>query len=258
MNVELSQQQTLLKNVGTFTGFEMVQLPRPERFIYIYSVAKRSYPVHSGALPNLTLRGRTDGERYCLCAEIPDPFHEAVEMVESGRRRPEYTPGILVAMDAVNPSNITGNQDLDTSNQEWGEGQNLNERGVFWSLNYPPLESEIQAAEARVQRYKQKLADTVIQVNRSDPKRLHEFLTADAREALDDLGIETDFHKRPQVKIPCPNCAEMIPARAMFHRSELLGGICVRPTAEGWRSAVAAGFKKDNQIPDEFRRTEGV
>lgn len=246
---------TLGKNIGQLgpVTLDPALSRRPERFIHIYSVSKRSFEASCGAIPKVVLRGCKADERVALVAEIPDPFIEVTPLEQNGRLIPVETPGLMVAMDLLNPDNWTGNQDIDTSTWTTGLGKDLNRYGIFYSVNYPPLESEVTAAENRLARYQQKLVDQVLEMDRTNPAGLKELLTADHREALDALDVETSFHKKREVKVRCPNCAERMNAGAKFHKSETLGMICVMPNAESWRVAVAAGVKSAKDVPEEFR-----
>ena len=59
--------------------------------------------------------------------------------------------GKRLAQDFINPDNLGLNQDQDNKGVSFG--RNLNSSGVFWSMNNPPLQSDIDSAKRRMEKH---------------------------------------------------------------------------------------------------------
>lgn len=257
MNQTFQNGATVGENIALLGAPAFDELAfKPEAWIYIFTVARRAFDLSSGAIPRLHIPGRAENERYRQVATIPHPFYEVTPLEQNGKMIAVRTSGGLVAMDLLNPDNLTGNQDFDTSANAIGQGTDYNRYGVFWSTNNPPQEQEIVSAERRRARFQQKLVDQVLEADRTNPQSLSSILTPDHREAMDELGIETAWHKKRVAKETCPNCGESINVGAKFHFSEALRMICVRPSAADWHAAVLAGVKQAGDVPLAFREEE--
>ncbi len=231
-NSEKTQAEMQRSNPGAFNP-RVGRIHKPDRMIYIYSVAKRTFDISHLLFPKLKLRGCGEGERYVLCASVPDPMPQIAPDESNGGTRNYEEDGWRAAIDMLNPNNPT-------NDPYWSNGgalgaffstaQNCNliDQGLFPSLNNPPTEEELKRAEkVRGDRF-QKLVDKAINLEQFDPKELQAFLAnePDVHTAMDVLGLEANWHKRREIKMSCPNCGDQIKAGIAFHKSSV-GIVCI-------------------------------
>ena len=121
-----------------------------KRTVWIYNVSRLTFNVDHHFI-KAVVHGRKQDEEYSMVASLP----EAVLL-------PRYNPdsfettfalqdGKRLAQDFINPDNLGLNQDQD--NKEVSLGRNLNSSGVFWSMNNPPLQSEIDSEKRRMEKH---------------------------------------------------------------------------------------------------------
>jgi hypothetical protein len=229
--------------------------------VHIYSVSERRQPGKPSVafevsrpglnISLLTIRPKEKADAYIKVAMIPHPWPMPYVDQMSGEVKYSDVPGQRAAMDICNPNNRTLDQDvyIDPA-QVIGDGDNLNQRGVFWSLNDPPTEEEVSKAVQRMEAYYQGLLDRAAAMEMSDKAGLEEALrqNPDYGVAAEYFGREFSWHRkyvREAVLVECPNCGEKMKHGAAFHKSEALGVICVND----WDRAIAAGVKKADERP---------
>lgn len=239
----------------------------PDSVITIFTVNTRDqYSPSAG----MRFPGRAAGERIRKVASLTDPkyFHDVLA-VEGQKNKRQVIPddGRWVAMDWLNPNNCaTLDQNYEDPNAG-DDGTNLLARGLFFivrpfdpvngNIDDQPTEEEIKAAEARLAKRYTGLVRIYHQISTATPNRLPQIMNEEMVDALNFAGLSTPYNTTLQQKISCPTCGDMKVATAKFHRSESLGVICIEPTKEGWSVAVAAGVKKMDEVPEEFRDKRG-
>lgn len=233
-----------------------VNFRRMEMMVYIFSVVDprpigahlhRSFPP---LVPHLNITELKPGEKYCLVTKIPHPVNQQC-MRENGERYIDSHDARRVAMDIVNPDNLTLNQDFQTDpSKVFSQGNDYGRLGVFWSLLPVPTEEEIQKAVARKEAYYHARLQQAKMLEMSSPRALAEYITINDHIAADYFGEEYSWHRK-QVRLAfCPNCGEPIAPNAAFHRSAGLDGmICVND----WQRAVSAGVKTRDEVPPDKR-----
>lgn len=241
------------------------------RHIYIYSVARRTFPrkhvywnasVSDQGFNRPGLAGCLKGERFVLCGSIPDPPQQIAVDAERGGWRVEVEPrdeaGWRVAIDILNPNNPSTDPYATlgpnaAAYYSTGENVNLMKFGLFPSLNNPPTEAELLRAEAERDKSYSELVDEAFQEQASNPQGFRLWLKthSDINVAMDSLGIEADWFQKVEVKISCPNCGDKVKAGIAFHKSSA-GVLCV---IDAERAAKAGVRVQDDE--DEPRRGPG-
>jgi hypothetical protein len=160
-------------------------------------------------------------------------------------------------MDIINPDNLGINQDA-VIDKVTGQGNDLGQKGVFWSLNGPgaskygnleaPTEAEIQGAYKRMEARYKFLLDQARAVETSNPAKLQETLSPEHYTAADYFHVETNWHKKAVHKESCIRCGSPAATGAPFHTMEG-GGICVGD----WDAAIKSGVRSRAQA---FEATE--
>jgi hypothetical protein len=204
----------------------------PLRHIYVFTVSKKTRQVKKKLFPGLNLRGCEAGERYVLCTPIPDPVPEVIKNEMTGGSDIKEHPGWRCVIDMLNPSNPTMDPYLGTGNPDFfsnRNGNNLIAEGFWPSLNETPTEEEIKRAEKhRDTRYRWMAKESQRLAARSK-RDLDEFLQTypDTHNALDALGIKTDWHSPMTVTVNCSNCGDEIKQGLAFHKSSVTDKLCV-------------------------------
>lgn len=138
----------VISDVGTTFGAPIVP-------IHFYNVSALGWEdIHQicrpPVFPHVFLRACPEGQRYIkACQDMQHPFPQAFEG-QNGEKLIRYVDGYIEAAKFLCPENPGTDQDFSVQNG-LNIGNNLNEYGIFWSVNEPPLESEIDAAVRRLE-----------------------------------------------------------------------------------------------------------
>jgi hypothetical protein len=251
----------------------------PDYFVYIYNLSEVnvgddvSFVVSRPPLmKEFKIKRRMPGTEYTLATKLPQPLlipkgnvdSNEVDMVPQDVRR--------FAMDIINPDNLGIDQEafIDPS-RITGQGNNLGNKGVFWSLNGPgatmggerthvvvgrdripvfeaPTAAEVKAARERMEKQYKKALEEADAVQISQPADLGKFLTPEHHAACEYFGEDRSWHGKRTKTDFCPICGEKMRYGASFHKTEE-GVLCVN----NWDGAVKAGVKTRAQA---FEATE--
>lgn len=234
---------------------------KPESFVYVYSVVD---PRPAGSklvrylpplVPKLEIAELKPGEKWTLVTTLPEPMNQH-DTDFNGVRISHVHSALRCAMDIVNPSNPSLNQEAkETLSAMSAVGDNYGNLGVFWSLNYPPTDEEVNKAIARKETCYRALVQQANSLQISNPKALEEYLTPTVHIAADYMhehfGMKFKWHEVPERIVVCPNCGESIKSLDVaYHPSATLPGkICVI----NWQRTVEAGVMTKADVPDSKR-----
>lgn len=258
MSVEVkeafSKQQTKEANEQTWYDprIDINLLRDPKRFIYVGTVSKRGFVIERPPLhPRLRVPACDPTERYKMVCQVADPMNQAVQNTDNGRLRGEAHDGLRVAIDLVNPSNISNNFDWvcppELANEiATGQGCDLSKQGLFVSLAWPPTEGTLIKAEQRRYDHYDWLRKTIDRLPEKEALAMVA-MDSDFDMMADFFGLTYTWHKKMQALITCPNCMGQAPQGAAFHK--VGDAICVID----WRKAVGAGVKKKEDVPEDAR-----
>lgn len=258
MSVEVkevfSKQQTKEANEQTWYDprIDINLIRDPKRFIYVGTVSKRNFDIERPPLfPKLRVPACAPTERFKMVAKVPDPFNQAIQDTDNGRLRGVAHDGLRVAIDLVNPNNISTNFDWvcppEAANEvATGYGCDLSKQGVFISLEWPPLEDTLAKAEQRRYNMYESMRRSIDRQNEKDALEMVA-MNSDFDMMADFFGLTYTWHKKMQALITCPNCMGQAPQGAAFHK--VGDAICVID----WRKAVGAGVKKKEDVPEDAR-----
>ena len=219
------------------------------REIHVYTISQREFrlsiPPH---FQRLHIPACPKDQKYRHVLALPDPFQQT-DRDGNGRLRGEWTDARRVAMDIVNPNNLTLDQDTQLNERfVYSEGENRSQQGLFWSLNNPPSEEEVKAAYARRHKYYDSLIKKARVVELANPRGLLDLINTDYHMAADYFKLTNSWHTtliEQKSKEQCPNCDEEITSGVAFHKDSD-GDICVID----WKRTVEAGKKKRSDVPE--------
>ncbi len=243
---DLSESMTKANNRNfNYTMQDYLYSRKPDFWVYLYNVSEQSFDVFRPPLfANIHIPGRTRGEVYVTAARLPSPLLAPQGSVDTDEISTQLLDTRRVLMDVCNPDNLSLDQNSVTA-KPTNIGNNLSQRGVFWSLNNPPTEEEIKAATLRMEKHFNTVLEKMKALETSDPKGLLEALSPEAHTAADYFGVETSWHGRRSKPMDCPQCGERIKQGVAFHKTDE-GGLCVLD----WARTVKAGARTIQQAID--------
>ena len=232
LNSPLSRAEIRKGNPEAFNPIINGRALRPPiRNIFIYSVARRSFPIRD-SLIKFDTAACEPGERYVLCTTISDPILQSSPDQERGGTRIDDNDAWIHCIDMLNPGNFTLDPYAGSTNPTFFaniNGTNLISEGIWPSLNNPPTEQEIKRAEdCRDKRYRY-LTREALRLGAISTKQLNEFIQRwpDVHMAMDALGLEASWHQKNEIKATCPNCGDSISPGQGFHKSSVTDRLCV-------------------------------
>src|ERR1039458_2745364 len=131
--------------------------------VWIYNISQQEHTLSNGLIKRLRVPACKVDEEFAEVACIPAVMIHSTENVDSGEYNYVITDGRRVAMDLINPSNLSIDQDADCSWLNYtAVGNDFSKKGVFFSTHNPPLKKELKAAHKRLKKY---YADLVERAN---------------------------------------------------------------------------------------------
>ena len=236
---DLSAAMTRANNMDWNFSTADYMLSRPADFrVYIFNIAKQEYKISRLPLiKELVIPARKEGEKYALVTSLPSPFKFPKGNVDSNDIDIVIIDGRRMAMDIINPDNLTLDQDAVITGS-FSVGQNMGRLGVFWSLNEVPTETELAAATRRLETYYRSLLTEARAVETSNPQALPAVLTPATHAAADYFHETFNWHKKEVHLENCPRCGSPARVGAPFHPMEG-GGLCIGD----WDAAIRAGVR---------------
>jgi hypothetical protein len=194
--------------------------------IYIYNVSplefnEPRYPNH----PHMLIRACPAGKEYILVNSLTHPFAENFRD-ENGNLMVRWVNGYREATRTLSPANPGVDQNFEDANP-FNINGNLNNFGVFWSANNPPLPQELRAAKSRLEKtFKQELAELAkIESGVGGTNEAQARANNVSHAAANYYGQSFSWHRSdlvpkntPAGQIECPNCEEKISASAAVCR----------------------------------------
>ena len=240
---DLSTAMTRANNIDwNFSTADYMLSRQADFFVYLFNIAKLEYKVSRlPIIKEMTIPARKEGEKYARVTKLPSPFKMPKGNVDSNDIDIVILDGRRMAMDIVNPDNLSLDQDAVITGS-FSVGQNMGNLGVFWSLNEEPTEAELAAATRRMEKHYRSLLTDARSIETSNPQALPAVLTPTLHAAADYFHETFNWHKRETHKENCSRCGMPANFGAPFHALEG-GGLCVGD----WDAAIKAGVRSRAQ-----------
>lgn len=225
---------------------------KPDYYVYIHSISEQTHTVQRPPIfPRLTLKGKKKGEEYVTVAKLPCPIVVPIQDFATGEVRYKRENTQRLAQDICNPNNLGLDQNA-TGQGSIAGTENLNLRGLFWSLNEVPAPEELKAAVTRMENHYRNLLEQAEVIEASNPTGIKDQIVPEWHYAADYFGKSYSWHSKMERPVECDQCGEKIKKQGIaFHRMEA-GGYCVKD----WRKAYEAGVIEANRVP-KSKRWEG-
>lgn len=262
---QLAAEQTAARNRTeneknlpiTFTNFsDDPNITRaPQYYIHVYNISPRAREVRRPpSFPLIRFAACPKGQPYIKAAEIPNIVNEKWVDAASGEIRNRGIIGERFAMDLLNPTNLGIDcwQEITDDAQSWidaGGTDDLTRRGLFWTLNDPPKQWELDRAKERLEKHYRNMllvADSYWQSPDADQKRN---IGREHHDAADYYRVKNVWHTVAELPSLCPNCGENLPnPNVPYHRNSL-GERCVID----WKRTLESGVIKKSDVPESKR-----
>lgn len=215
---DVSAEKAAIANAATFLGRQDGDFGIQETAIYFYNTSALEHNVSRPPNhPHMLIRSCPKGQPYIMArGSISSPFTET-RSDQNDNKYPVLTNGFKEATKMINPMNpcLYGDErDQDYAvASEFHQGDDLGKYGVFWSINNPPAEDDVQKAVKRMEA-----------TYRRELERMGKAKTADealgmrnniSAAAADYFGVsatwhQTDLISRDHGKVDCGVCGEKI------------------------------------------------
>ena len=158
----LSEGFTEAHNKYVDLGLEQLNLLTKEQSrsrVWIYNISPVEFTVNGSLFKNLKIPACVDSE-YSVVTSLPVVMALPITDLEAEVINYRLMDGRRIAMDLINPSNLGLDQDWEFKGKNvWAIGNNLSERGVFFSTHNPPLKKDLKAAHKRLKAYYQDVVE---------------------------------------------------------------------------------------------------
>lgn len=264
---------TALGGNPAYSGVAWHSTHDAEYKLYVYNVSSRTFPnlgKLARAIPGVIesdsdivaedkegneLGELKNNQKYHYVTSFPQPVLIAKPNIESGEIDWVELDVRRYVVDLINPDNM--GLTLDThipDTARFSIGNDLSQKGVFFSYSNPPLREDVEKAIARMEKYYTVLLEEAGTLELTDKVKLSERLAGnpDYAYAADYFGKEVSWRKKQVRPVECLNCGENKPAGRKFHQTSF-GVLCIEPTVEGWKAAVNSGVKRYEDVPEDFQ-----
>lgn len=169
----------------------------PKYHVYIFNIGPLNHTVEKGSLGTFKIAACERGQRYSKPLVLPAIVRSSYKDHATGAMKTDDVEGKYIAKDIVNPY-LAG---------DWSEGQNLEEKGVFWTLNETPTDDELLEAKTKMETYFRKVLAVATSLEAQGPKAM-EAITPTMRLAAAYFGEDRPWNRIYKKLGECPACGE--------------------------------------------------
>jgi hypothetical protein len=176
----------------------------PKYKVYIFNIGPMKHEVPKGSWGTFKIPACEPGQRYSRPLILPSIFRSSYMDAASLAMKTDDIEGKHVAQDIVNP--FLGG--------DWSEGQDLTEKGVFWTMNETPTEEELATAKAKMEAFFRKLLVAATEIETSG--RINA-ITPTMRLAATYFKEDRKWNPIFQKIDTCPVCGDPLRENAVKH-----------------------------------------
>jgi rubredoxin len=167
----------------------------PKYKVYIFNIGPMKHEVPKGSWGTFKIPACEPGQRYSRPLILPSIFRSSYMDAASLAMKTDDIEGKHVAQDIVNP--FLGG--------DWSEGQDLTEKGVFWTMNETPTEEELATARTKMEAYGRKQLTIATEL---ETKGQLGAITPTMRLFATYFGEDRSWNKIYRKIGECPMCGE--------------------------------------------------
>ena len=218
INWELTRGMDRACNANLDLQFPAVTLV--EYRVWLYNVSRLTHEIDNPILGHLKVPGSTSKKRYTMYTSLPQPLMLPRTSIDTGETTLHSTDARRVAMDIINPDNLSLDQTLDIKyNVHSAVGRDLGIRGMFWSLNNPPKKAEVDAAILRMEKHYKDLLEQaayLYEAARISPYKLRQYMQKNLC-SLEDAVVALNAQERFQATPEMHAAAEWFKVASPWH-----------------------------------------
>lgn len=173
--------------------------PDPPYRVYIYNLGPMQHVVEKGSAGTFTLKANEGPDDYVLSWTLPSVWRDTFFVEQE--MKTHSVSGEFMAIDIVHP--VTAH--IGAGKTWWSMGANLDDIGVFWTRNNPPLEEEVAAARKKMETTYRKLLNMAASIEAAG--RIDD-ITPLMRIAASYFGEDRPWNKIYKKTAECPGCGE--------------------------------------------------
>jgi len=178
----------------------------PKYHVYIFNIGPLTHTVEKGSLGTFRISPCEAGKKYTKAIVLPAIVRTSYLDAATNAMRTDDVEGKHIARDIVNPY-LGG---------DWSEGQNLEEKGVFWSLNETPTDEELNNARAKMEAFFRKQLAIATSLETQGDTGLKQ-ITPTMRLAASYFGEDRPWNKIYRKIGECPVCGEPMKENTVKH-----------------------------------------
>jgi hypothetical protein len=173
--------------------------PDPAYKVYIYNLGPAEHKVPKGSAGEFYIPPCAPDQAYSAPLILPSVWRDSYFIEQE--MKTHSVSGEFMAIDIVHPVTAT----YGAGKTWWSFGANLDDVGVFWTRNNPPLDAEVAAARAKMEATYRKLlhmANSIEAAGRIDD------ITPMMRIAAAYFGEDRPWNRIYKKTLECPGCGE--------------------------------------------------
>jgi hypothetical protein len=191
----------IARNVEAGMDGQLEYLPNPmaqfmpKYHVYIFNIGPLKHVVEKGSLGTFTIMPCEAGKQYSKPLVLPSVVRSSYKDAATYAMKTDDVEGKYIAQDIVNPY-LGG---------DWSEGQDLTEKGVFWTFNEVPTQEELSTAKSKMEAYFRRL---LVSATELETKGQLQFITPTMRLAASYFGEDRPWNSIYKKIGECPSCGE--------------------------------------------------
>lgn len=193
----------IARNVESGMDGEVQYMPNPlnafapKYHVYIFNVGPLKHVVEKGSLGTFTIEACEAGKKYSRPLVLPSIVRSSYVDAATYAMKTDDVEGKYIAKDIVNPY-LGG---------DWSEGQNLEDKGVFWTFNETPTDEELGAAKTKLEAFFRKMLTAATALEAQGPEAMGQ-ITPTMRIAAAYFGEDRPWNRIYKKLGDCPMCGE--------------------------------------------------
>jgi hypothetical protein len=173
--------------------------PDPDYKIYIYNLGPMLHVVEKGSAGTFRIVGNEGDRPYSEPLVLPSVWRDTYFIEQE--MKTHSVSGEFMAIDIVHP--VTAS--YGAGKTWWSFGANLDDLGVFWTRNNPPLDAEVAAARTKMEATYRKLLQMAASIEAAG--RIDD-ITPLMRIAASYFGEDRPWNRIYKKTQECPGCGE--------------------------------------------------
>ena len=182
-----------------YTPDNALSMADPDYRVYIYNLGPMLHNVEKGSAGTFRIEPCEPGQEYSDPYVLPSVWRDSFFVEQE--MKTHSVSGEFMAQDIVHP--VTAG--YGAGKTWWSFGANLDDLGVFWTRNKPPLDTEVAVARAKMENTYRKLLQMATSIEAAG--RIDD-ITPMMRIAASYFGEDRPWNRIYKKMLECPGCGE--------------------------------------------------